>query len=51
MIKWSTGAVLYEINHLNVPRVNLNQTGLNPGVYYIRIIHGNDTVIKKIAIQ
>jgi len=21
------------------------------GVYYIRIIHGNDTVIKKIAIQ
>jgi len=45
------GSILYKVDHLNVRKINLNQTGLSAGVYYIRILHGNDFIFKKLVIQ
>jgi hypothetical protein len=47
----SLGAQLYKVEHLNTSKINLNQTGLPSGVYYIRILHGNEIVFKKLVIQ
>jgi lysyl endopeptidase len=47
----SIGKIMYIVEHLNANQVNINQTGLPKGAYFIRIKSGNRVAIQKVIIQ
>ena len=47
----SLGSVIYEMEHVNVTRINVNQSSFPSGIYYIKLMRGTDIAIKKLVIQ
>lgn len=47
----SEGKVMYKVEHLNSNQVNINQTGLPKGAYFIRIMSANKVATQKVIIQ
>lgn len=47
----SAGKIMYSIEHINANRVNVNQTGLTSGAYFIRIKSANRIASQKFIIQ
>lgn len=47
----SVGKIIYSVEHLNANQINVNQTGLPKGIYYIRLKSANSVATKKVIIQ
>lgn len=47
----SFGAIIYKAEHLNTNEINVNQTGLSKGIYYVRMKSGNSIATKKVVIK
>lgn len=47
----SVGKIMYSIEHLNANQVNVSQTGLTKGTYFIRIKSANRIATQKFIIQ
>lgn len=47
----SVGKILYSMEHLNANQINVSQTGLPKGVYFIRLKFGLSIATQKIIIQ
>ncbi len=47
----SVGKIMYSVEHLNANQVNVTQTGLTKGIYFIRIKSANRIATQKFIIQ
>ena len=47
----SVGKIMYSVEHINANRVNVSQTGLKRGAYFIRIKSANRVATQKFIIQ
>jgi len=45
------GSVLHHVEHLNATKINVEQSGLPVGTYFVRIQIGTKKVVKKVIIQ